>query len=137
MKKLIEIKGKNIFPFSRENFDAFIAYYFLRNGIKKIGSNRESYEDEVLNHLYKEASQIGLYEFEFILNCLIENINLFESNIQDYKPIHKREPLSIENLCKYGLDTFLCHTTDGFSSGRKKVTELFSKALIKSSKETI
>jgi hypothetical protein len=137
MKKLIEIKGKNIFPFSRENFDALIAYYFLRNGITKIGSKRESSDAIVLNYLYNDALQIDLYEFEFILNCIIENITLFESIVGYYKPINRKESLSIENLCKYGLDTFLCHTTVGFSGGRKKTTELFSKALIKSTKETI
>lgn len=137
MKKLIEIKGKNIFPFSRENFDALIAYYFLRNGITKIGSKRESSEDEVLNDLYNKASKIYLCEFEFIVNCIIENIHLFELNIRDNMPINKRKPLSIENLCKYGFDTFLCATTNRFSRDRKRMTDLFTVALIKRANQTI
>lgn len=136
MKKLIEIKGKNIFPFSRENFDALIAYYFLRNGITKVGSEIESFDDKVLDDLYKKTSKIYLYEFEFILNCIIENIYLFESNILNNTPINKRKPLSIGNLCKYGLDTFLCSTTTGFSVGRKKMTYLFAEVLIKCANQT-
>ncbi len=136
MNKLVKIKGKNIYPFSRENFDALINFYFFRNGITRIGSRRESSDADVLNNLYEEALQIELYEFEFILNCIMENISLFYENIESYKPTYKREPLSIENLCAYGLDTYLCETTKRFSSGRTEVTELFSKALIKSSKKT-
>lgn len=137
MNKLVKIRGKNIYPFSRENFDALIKFYFIRNGITRIGSRRESSEAEVLNYLYEEAKQIELYEFEFILNCIIDNINIFKTNIGNYSPIDKRESLSIENLCKYGLDCYLSKPSDGFSSARINVTVLFMNALIKSSNETI
>lgn len=135
MNKLVKINAKNIYPFSRENFDALIGFYFIKNGITRIGVRNESSNTDILNSIYEKALQIDLYEFEFILNCIIENIYLFESNVGIYRTISKRESLTIENLCRYGLDTYLCETTVHFSSSRKKVTQLFSKALIKSSKD--
>ena len=112
MNYKLNISGKNIYPFSKENFDAIINYYFIENGIRSEGP-------DTLEIIYKDMSKIKLFEFEFIVNCLIENLSIFEENLSG---------LTISNLCKYGLDAFNGEPYSG-SKNRNKITHLFREAL--------
>lgn len=119
MKKPIELKGKNIYPFSRENFDAIINYYFISNGISDAGPNN-------LNKVFDEAIKVELFEFEFIIDCIFQHIAVFEDNLNG------RFGLSISNLCQYGLDAFK-GCTDVGSKERSRITKLFYDQMLNTS----
>lgn len=119
MEKIIEIKGKNIYPFSRENFDAIVNYYYVMNGVTNIGSGS-------MEECFQKASQVELYEFEYISDLISTNFNFFKEKIGD-------SGLTIINLCSFGLDAYL----DNFKSGsfrRNIVTKSFQELMVKSIK---
>jgi hypothetical protein len=118
MAKIINIVGKNVYPFSKENFDAVIKYYFINNGITMEGPRS-------MDLVYKEVCQIELFEFEYLVSCLIENISIFEENLNE------KNGLTISNLCSYAIDAYLDRGKSG-SKNRQHITNLFALELAKS-----
>ena len=118
MAKIININGKNVYPFSKENFDAIIKYYFIKNGITMEGPSS-------MDLIYKKVCQLELFEFEYLVNCLIENISIFEENLG------KKSGLTISNLISYAMDAYLDEGNSG-SKNRQNITNLFALELAKS-----
>lgn len=121
MEQPIKLNGKNIYPFSRENFDAVINYYFIQNGITKV----TEFGPNDMNDLFDEARKVELYEFEFIVDCIFQHIDIFESNLNSH------HGLTISNLCKYGLDAFSGIANVG-SKERNRITNLLYDKMINS-----
>ena len=119
MNKIMTIKGKNIYPFSKENFDAVIKFYFIKNGITDEGPTS-------IDLVYKKMCSLELFEFEYILNAIIENFLLFKENL------NVGNGLTISNLCQYGLDAYTGNINSG-SKNRSRITRLFADKLVNSS----
>lgn len=120
MEQPIQLKKKNIYPFSRENFDAIIKYYFISNGITLVSE----FGLNDINKLYAEAMKVELFEFEFIVNCIFQHFYIFESNLI-------KGGLTISNLCTYGLDAYKGHTNVG-SKERSRITKLIYDQMVNS-----
>ncbi len=99
---------------SRENFDAIIKHYFLDNGFDKIG-------EITLDKIYERCEgNIELFEFEYLINQVIENINLFEGFFVG--------KLTVGNLCVFALDAFF--DVENGSLNRNIITKLFQEKLL-------
>jgi hypothetical protein len=131
MIKLVNIKTVSIYPFSKENFESLINFYFIKNGYKKYTINEKYTKEEAISKLYNYAKLIELNEFHFVLSCL------FINNNGKYKFIaheHLNEnKINIENIITYGLDAYLCNDISSFSGGRKAIHKLVCNAIIKKS----
>lgn len=121
MEQPIIVKGKNIYPFSRENFDAIIKFYFISNGIPL---NSEFGRNDT-NKLYAEAMKVELFEFEFIVNCIFQHFYIFESNL------NPKYGLTISNLLTYGMDAYKGHTSVG-SKERSRIAKLLYDQMVNS-----
>lgn len=118
MEKEINITGNNVYPFNRTNFDALINYYFIKNNIT-IESHRS------IEEIYSYASQIELFEFEYIVKFIIGHLDFFKEKWGN-------GGLTVVNLCIYGLDAYMNSFKNG-SFKRNIVTKSFQELLIKNS----
>lgn len=121
MEQPIKLKAKNIYPFSRENFDAVIKYYFISNGITLISEFGPKDTDK----LYTEAMKVELFEFEFIVNSIFQHFYIFESNL------NPKYGLTMSNLLQYGMDAYKGHTNVG-SKERSRITKLLYDQMVNS-----
>jgi hypothetical protein len=99
---------------SRENFDAIIKYYFIDNGIEEIGEKglKETFE--------RCKENIELFEFEYLIAKVIENISFFKGFFIGN--------LKIGNLCCFALDAFF--DIKNVSDNRNTITKLFQEKLL-------
>lgn len=117
MNKIVLSNKHLVLPFSRSTFEAFIFFHFHRNNITSNGPGN-------LDVWYERCSKVELFEFEFILKCIIKNLYIFENNLSTNAGI------TICNLLRYGLDAYLGKYLN--NSSRGKITSLFRQALINS-----
>ena len=100
---------ENIFPFSKENVDAIIKYYFFRKGMSFVPGD--------LEFVQKNAANLQINELEFISECICNNLDFFKNELSI-------NSLSIANLLKYGIDAYKSNFTDG-STNRNSITRKF------------
>jgi hypothetical protein len=131
MIKLVNIKTVSIYPFSKENFESLIDFYFIKNGYRNYQIKEEQSKEDVIDKLYNSAKLIELDEFNFILSCLFIKFNGNYKFIAHY--YLNEEKITIENIIKYGMDAYLCKDASSFSGGRMAIHKLVCDAIIKKS----
>lgn len=103
-----------VFPFSYENFDALISFYFKKNGVILDGPKS-------IDRVFSDVMVVSLGEFEFLVKCIQGNFSFFRERLNN-------KGMTISNLCMYGLDAYLGNYV-GKTSNRSSITNDFRSIL--------
>jgi hypothetical protein len=106
---------ENIFPYSKENVDAIIEYYFFRKGMSFVPGD--------LEFIQKNSGNLQINELAFISECISNNLDFFKNELSI-------NSLSIANLLKYGIDAYKSIFNNG-STKRNSITRKFHNIMFR------
>jgi hypothetical protein len=107
---------ENIYPYSKENVNAIIEYFFFRKGMSFVGRD--------LKFIYENEANLTVSQLEFIAENLSNNLSFFKERLSI-------NGLTISNLLKYGIDAFQSNFNNG-SKNRIIITKDFHSIMFNS-----
>jgi hypothetical protein len=105
----------SIFPYTKENIDTIIQYYFFKNGMSFVPGN--------LQFIYNNDSKLKLSELEYISMIISDHLDFFKSRLSI-------NSLTISNLLHYGVDAYKLNFNKG-SKSRNIITKECYEMLFK------
>lgn len=113
--KLKQIK-EDIYPFSAENFNAVVEFYFTRNFHLNWNKSQQEYFLTVTDRL-------KLYEFEFLASQVIKNIDLFHKVI-------KQQYLTVPVMLHYAEECFFANSNFAGSQDKIGLLDKLNKRML-------
>ena len=104
----------NIYPYSKENVNAIINYFFYRKGMSQVRGQ--------LDFVYENKAELNINELQFISENVSKNLNYFKDNLSI-------NGLTISNLLHYGIDAYQSNFKGG-SKNRIRITLGFQKIML-------